>query len=62
MKDLLYETYYTASDLYEAFDMGLDTALFILERVVGLSSEDQLYILNEIRMNIRKDCPYSSKR
>jgi hypothetical protein len=60
MKDLLPERYYTASDLYEAFDMGLDTAFFVLEKTAGLSYDDQKEIIHLIKKQIENDWEFKS--
>jgi hypothetical protein len=46
------ESYYTVDDLYEAFDIGLDTALFVLERIAGLPYDDQMDMLLEIKSQL----------
>jgi hypothetical protein len=32
---------YTVNDIYEAFDLGLSTAVYVFETSIGLSDEDQ---------------------
>jgi len=54
MKEQSSETYYTESDLHEAFDMGLDIALFVLERIVGFNYDDQIEILDEVRSQLEE--------
>ena len=36
---------YTIEDLNKAFDMGLETAVFVIERSIGLSQIGQRYLL-----------------
>jgi hypothetical protein len=55
MKDLSAQRYYLADDLREAFDMGLDTALFVLEKTAGLPHNDQIEIINLIKQQIEND-------
>jgi hypothetical protein len=54
MRNLYQESYYTADDLHEAFDLGLDTALFILERIAGLSYCDQIEIFKQVKRHIEE--------
>ena len=46
------ERYYTENDIYEAFDMGLDIAIYILQKTADLSSDDQMEIVKEIKRRI----------
>jgi hypothetical protein len=55
MQNLYPEIYYSVDDLYEAFDLGLETAFLVLEKTKELSYDDQVCILNEIKRRIYGD-------
>jgi hypothetical protein len=50
------QKFYTVEDIYRAFDMGLSSAVFVLERSLVLDLEDRMYMLEGLkRMMIDKD-------
>lgn len=52
MKILFLERHYTENGIFEAFDMGLDTAFYVLERTAGLPYDDRMEILREVKKRI----------
>ena len=49
MENVCTEPRYYQKDIDNAFDMGLETAISVLENTIGLSSAAQQLILNKLR-------------
>lgn len=46
------ESYYTKEDLNKAFDMGLETAIDLIDKIRGLSYEGQSQIVAYLKKEI----------
>ena len=46
---------YSLQDLHKAFDMGLETAVFVLEKMIGLTPEGQQTMLDALKEKIQKE-------
>jgi hypothetical protein len=46
---------YTVEDLNKAYDMGIESAVVVLEKSLGLSPAEQRYLLNRMKMKIIED-------
>ena len=47
--------YYLKEDISNFFDMGMDTALSIFEETIGMSPDEQRYILSRIKEMLMKE-------
>jgi hypothetical protein len=45
---------YSVEDIYSAFDMGLSSAIYVLERSLVLPVEDRMHILEGLKYMIKK--------
>jgi len=52
MGDEYSEYIYSAKDIEKAFDMGLESAVVILEKSIGLSIEGQRHLLERMKNKI----------
>lgn len=43
---------YTIEDIYSAFDMGLSSAVYLLEKSLVLSHEGRIYLLEGLKKRI----------
>jgi hypothetical protein len=50
---------YTKDDLIQAFDMGLDSGLYVLEKSIGLPMKDRKYLLSCFKRMIKSDANQS---
>ena len=46
---------YSLQDLNKAFDMGLEMAVFMIEKMIGLTPEGQLEMLEMLKEKIRRN-------
>jgi hypothetical protein len=49
---------YAADDIYRAFDMGLSSAIFVLERSLVLDLEDRMHMIEVLRRMVKDDKGY----
>ena len=52
MERAYFEKKYSSKDLSSAFDKGLETAFYVLEKMVGLSPEAQKQMIDELKKRI----------
>ena len=55
MTEELPEHIYFEKDIYKAFDMGVETGLALFEQTLGLSYDNQKYILSRIKNMLIED-------
>lgn len=51
------QTLYTTEDIYQAFNMGLNSAIFVLERSLVLDLEDRMHMIEVLRGMVKNDKP-----
>lgn len=54
MKDNNSLKVYSMSDIYKAFDMGLEMAVFIIEKMVGFTPKAQQAMVDILKEEIQK--------
>ena len=54
MGDEYSEYIYSSKDIEKAFDMGMDTALVIMEKSIGLTVEGQRNLLEKMKKKINE--------
>ncbi len=46
---------YTKQDIYRAFDMGLEWAIHVFEKVIGFTPEGQMQLIEGLKKEISED-------
>ena len=54
MEENICKNAYSLQDLNKAFDMGLEMAVFVIEKMLGLTPEGQLAMLDALKNRIQR--------
>jgi len=55
MRREITEHIYEIKDIYKAFNMGVETAMSVFEETIGMSPDNQRYILSRIKDRLIED-------
>lgn len=55
------EYVYSEQDIYKAFDMGLEWAIYVFEKAVGFTPEGQMQLIEGLKKEISEYKEYDNK-